>query len=209
MANLSNNDIGRLRADVVIADKTVEQYIIFNINEQEYGVSIMAVREIRGWTQENKLPGMPAYVRGVINLRGIVIPIIDLRVRFGGAITDTTKTHVVIVMQVGNSLKGVLVDAISDIVTIPIDEIKLPPETESDTLETRCVSGLYTPEGRIIALLGVADICSMANVQIPAICHDTEGKQPSAIAVGAPIAERPPHRTGRAGFPHPVPTLGV
>ncbi len=167
MASLSNDDIAALRTDIVIADTTIEQYIIFTINEQEYGVSIMAVREIRGWTQENRLPGLPSYIRGVINLRGTVIPIIDLRARFGGASTETTKTHVVIVMQVGQSLKGVLVDAISDILPIPREQIKPAPEMDNDTLETRCVSGLYTPEGRIIALLGVAEICRAADGNHP------------------------------------------
>ena len=160
MANLSTDDVAALRADMVVAGSSVEQFIIFNINEQEYGVSIMAVREIRGWTQEAKLPNLPPYVRGVINLRGAVIPIIDLRTRFGGNLTDASKTHVVIVMQVGDGLKGVLVDAISDILPIPRDQIKPAPEMDGDSLESHYVTGLYTPEGRIIALLGVSDICA-------------------------------------------------
>ena len=175
MASLSNADIAKLRTDIVVADHSVEQYIIFTINEQEYGVSIMEVREIRGWTQEHKLPNLPPYIRGVINLRGIVIPIIDLRARFGERTTETTKTHVVIVMQVGDNLKGVLVDAISDILPIPSDQIKPAPETESDTLEARCVSGLYTPEGRIIALLDVADICSSGHHHALAIEAHRDG----------------------------------
>ncbi|CAK0754553.1 purine-binding chemotaxis protein CheW [Azospirillaceae bacterium] len=169
MASLSADDVAGLSAGLVIADTSVEQYIIFTINEQEYGVSIMAVREIRGWTPENKLPNLPPYIRGVINLRGTVIPIIDLRARFGGHVTESTKTHVVIVMQVGDSLKGVLVDAISDILPIPRDQIKPAPEMESDTPEAHYVSGLYTPEGRIIALLGVTDICSTAPHHAPAL----------------------------------------
>ncbi|CAK0759071.1 Chemotaxis protein CheW [Azospirillaceae bacterium] len=160
MASLSATEISTLGTDLVVADVSVVQYIIFTIDDQEYGLNIMAVREIRGWTPENKLPNLPSYVRGVINLRGTVIPIIDLRARFGGHATETTKIHVVIVMQVGSELKGVLVDAISDILPIPRDQIKPAPEMEGGTLENRYVSGLYTPEGRIIALLDVADICS-------------------------------------------------
>jgi purine-binding chemotaxis protein CheW len=187
MANLSTDDIADFRTDIVIADNSVEQYIIFTINEQEYGVSIMGVREIRGWTQENKLPGLPPYIRGVINLRGIVIPIIDLRARFGGATTDTTKTHVVIVMQIGDHLKGVLVDAISDILPIPRDQIKPAPEMEYDTRESRFVSGLYTPEGRIIALLGVAGICATAHHHIPAI--EAHGDDDHSSHEGGSITE--------------------
>ena len=160
MANLSTRDLAALQhADVAVTETAIEQYIIFTIDEQEYGVGIMAVREIRGWTQESRLPNLPSHIRGIINLRGTVIPIIDLRARFGGNMTETTKTHVVIVMQVGDAMNGVLVDAISDILPIPSDQINPAPEMD-DTPEARCVSGLYTPEGRIIALLGVADICS-------------------------------------------------
>ena len=185
MASLSKEDIATLRTEIVIADASVEQYIIFTINEQEYGVSVMAVREIRGWTPENKLPNLPPYVRGVINLRGTVIPIIDLRTRFGGSTTETTKTHVVIVMQVGDSLKGVLVDTISDILPIPRDQIKPAPEMDGDTLEAHYVSGLYTPEGRIIALLGVADICSTVLHPVHALEAPGEDR-PSAGALAAP-----------------------
>lgn len=158
--NLSAGDTVAPRAEIVMSDASVEQFIIFNINDQEYGVNIMAVREIRGWTPENRLPNLPSYVRGVITLRGTVIPIIDLRTRFGGSLTDATRTHVVIVMQVGESLKGVLVDAISDILPIPRDQIKPVPELDTDRREGHYVTGLYTPEGRIIALLGIGDICA-------------------------------------------------
>lgn len=164
MASLSISDIAAARAEIGIADDGIAQYIIFTIDGQEYGVCVMAVREIRGWTQENKLPNLPPYVRGVINLRGTVIPIIDLRARFGGAATETSKTHVVIVVQVGDGLKGVLVDAISDILPIPHDHIKPAPEMAGDRPGSHFVSGLYTPEGRIIALLEIADICATAGL---------------------------------------------
>ncbi|MEI8395682.1 MAG: chemotaxis protein CheW [Rhodospirillaceae bacterium] len=156
----SARDISELRTDIVVADNTIEQFIIFTINDQEYGVSIMAVREIRGWTPESKLPNLPPHVRGVINLRGVVIPIIDLRARFGVQGSEAGKTHVVIVMQIENTLTGILVDAISDILPIPRDQIKPSPAMDSDTPEGRYVDGLYTPEGRIIALLDVATICA-------------------------------------------------
>ena len=183
MAALSTDDLAALRSDIVIADNSVEQFIIFTINGQEYGIGIMAVREIRGWTQEAKLPNLPPHVRGVINLRGTVIPIIDLRLRFGGALTDASKTHVVIVTQIGDTLKGILVDAISDIVPIPRDEIKPAPEMGGDQLDAHFVSGLYTPEGRIIALLGVSDICSYSPLHPVAIEHHGDGGLSSGMAL--------------------------
>ncbi|MEI6986081.1 MAG: chemotaxis protein CheW [Rhodospirillaceae bacterium] len=184
MASLSQNEVTKLRTENVAIAPSIEQYIIFTINEQEYGISIMAVREIRGWTQENRLPNLPHYIRGVINLRGVVIPIIDLRTRFGGSLTDATKIHVVIVMQVGENFKGVLVDAISDIVSIPCDQIKPAPGIEWDTAEAHYVSGLYTPEGRIIALLSVTDICSTVHHHLTAIESHGSHSSPETILTG-------------------------
>src|SRR4051794_40786190 len=86
-----------------------EQYVTFTVGSEEYGVNILSVREIRGWTAETKLPNMPDYVRGVVNLRGIIIPIFDLRARFGGGQTQVSRRHVVVVLQVGERTRGVLV----------------------------------------------------------------------------------------------------
>jgi len=153
-------DIAVLRNDVVVATDSVRQYIIFTIDGQEYGISIMDVREIRGWTPENKLPNLPAYVRGVINLRGTVIPIIDLRARFGVGTSEAGKYHVVIITQVGERTSGLLVDAISDILPIPDDQLKPAPNLDRGAASAHYIDELFTPEGRIIALLDVAHVCA-------------------------------------------------
>ncbi|ANC93154.2 chemotaxis protein CheW [Azospirillum humicireducens] len=134
---------------------TEEQYVTFTVGSEEYGVNILAVREIRGWTPESRLPNLPDYVRGVINLRGIIIPIFDLRARFGGGPTQVTKRHVVVVMQVGERTRGILVDAISDILAIGHDAIKPPPDVDSGLVDAEYLSGLYTAENRMVTLLNV------------------------------------------------------
>lgn len=150
------SDVIRPAQSAVVDDHRVEQYIIFSIDQQEYGVSVSVVREIRGWIPEKRLPNLPLYVRGVINLRGTVIPIVDLRARFGDGATETTKTHVVIIIESGDSLKGLLVDAILDILPIPHTQIKPAPDMAGEALDAHYLDGLYTPEDRIIALLGVS-----------------------------------------------------
>ncbi len=149
--------LGSIRGDVVAAANTnEEQYVTFTVGNEEYGVNILSVREIRGWTPESRLPNLPDYVRGVINLRGIIIPIFDLRARFGGGTTEVTKRHVVVVVQVGERTRGILVDAISDILAITHDQIKPPPTLESTMVESQYLSGLFTAENRMVTLLDVA-----------------------------------------------------
>lgn len=132
-----------------------EQYVTFTVGDEEYGISILAVREIRGWTQESRLPNLPEFVRGVINLRGIIIPIFDLRARFGGGATEVTRRHVVVVVQVGERTRGILVDAISDILAIGPSDIKPPPDLDTTLVDTQFLSGLYTADNRMVTLLNI------------------------------------------------------
>ncbi len=103
------------------------QLIAFSIGEQTYGVEITTVREIRAWNGATPLPNTREFVRGVINLRGTIVPIFDLRARFGEGVTSPTKNHVVVVMSVGDKWVGILVDAVSDILTVSKDEIHNVP----------------------------------------------------------------------------------
>ena len=149
--------LGSIRGEIVVATHSKEeQYVTFTVGNEEYGVNILSVREIRGWTPESRLPNLPDYVRGVINLRGIIIPIFDLRARFGGGITEVTKRHVVVVVQVGERTRGILVDAISDILAISQDQIRPAPTMETGMIESQYLSGLFTADDRMVTLLDVA-----------------------------------------------------
>ncbi len=134
---------------------TEEQYVTFTVGDEEYGIKILSVREIRGWTPESRLPNLPDFVRGVVNLRGVIIPIFDLRARFGGGATEVTKRHVVVVIQIGERTRGILVDAISDIVTVSRDQIQPPPDVETGMINAQYLSGLYTGADRMVTILNV------------------------------------------------------
>ncbi len=151
------------------AGSEVRQFITFTVGTEEYGVGILAVREIRGWTQENKLPNQPPHVRGIINLRGTIIPILDLRARFGGGMTEATKTHVVIVIQVGETARGLLVDAISDILTISREQIKPVPAMEVGEAQAAYLTGLFTIEQRMVTLLDVARLFAAEALDLGAV----------------------------------------
>ncbi|WP_425543206.1 chemotaxis protein CheW [Brevundimonas olei] len=135
---------------------TDRELIAFRIGEQEFCVDIMSVREIRGWTPATPLPRSPAYMKGVINLRGVVLPIIDLGARFGLATTEPTEPterHVIMVAHVGARLVGLLVDAVSDIVQLSDAAIQPTPDVASDQVKS-FVKGIFAVEGgRMISLI--------------------------------------------------------
>src|SRR5438067_1838812 len=97
---------------------TARQLITCTLGSSEYGIDIMAVQEIKGWTAPTSIPQAPDWVRGVINLRGVIVPILDLRARFGMAPTLPTPMHVVVIIQAAGRTMGILVDAVSDIIAI-------------------------------------------------------------------------------------------
>ena len=130
------------------------ELISFRIGAQEFCVDIMEVREIRGWTPATALPQAPAYVRGVINLRGAVLPIVDLGARLGLGTADPTARHVIIVAQVQNQVVGLLVDAVSDILTVTDEEIQPTPDVASEMVRT-FVRGLLAIDGRMVSFISL------------------------------------------------------
>lgn len=138
-------------ADGQVAEGNSMQLIAFSIGDQIYGVEITTVREIRAWNGATSLPNTRAYVVGVINLRGTIVPIFDLRARFGEGKTSPTKNHVVVVMSVGEKWVGILVDAVSDILTIQRDEIHTVPEGNS--IDTELLNGIITHDSQMVGLI--------------------------------------------------------
>ena len=141
--------------DTVVSPSTRElELIAFRIGQQEFCVDIMSVREIRGWVPATPLPRSPPFVRGVINLRGAVLPILDLAARLGLQPPEPTARHVIIVAQVGSQVIGVLVDAVSDIITVDESTIQPPPELASDRVRA-FVQGLLAIESRMVSLISL------------------------------------------------------
>jgi purine-binding chemotaxis protein CheW len=137
------------------------QLISFAIGDDQYGVDIMAVREIKGWTEITHLPKQPDYVRGVLNLRGIIVPIIDLRCRFGQGLTEATALHIVIIVQIGTKPIGLLADRVLDIVSLDQSQIQPVPRI-AQASRVEFLSGLVTIEGAMIALIDLPNLLSLA-----------------------------------------------
>ncbi|MBC6981618.1 chemotaxis protein CheW [Caulobacter sp. 17J80-11] len=130
------------------------ELISFRIGEQEFCVDIMSVREIRGWTPATPLPRSPAFMKGVINLRGAVLPIVDLGARLGLKTAEPTARHVIMVVRIGERTVGLLVDAVSDIIELTDDQVQPTPDVACDQVKT-FVKGLFAVEGRMVSLIAL------------------------------------------------------
>ncbi|HEY4403951.1 MAG TPA: chemotaxis protein CheW [Xanthobacteraceae bacterium] len=154
------------------------EFISFSIGEEQYGVDIMAVREIKGWTEITHLPRQPDYVRGVLNLRGVMVPIIDLRCRFGQGKTEATPLHIVIVVQVDTRLIGLLADRVLDILAFEATRIQPVPQIARSS-RIDFLSGLVTIDGTMIALVDLPNLLS-EQVTAADAANNKPGSAPAA-----------------------------
>ena len=145
-------------SDASASDGVIE-FISFSIGEDQYGVAIMSVREIKGWSGVTHLPKQPDYVRGVLNLRGVMVPIIDLRCRFGQGLTDASAMHVVIIVQIGDKVVGLLADRVLDIVSFEASKIQKVPSV-GGAEQADFLSGLITIDDAMIALIDLEHLLS-------------------------------------------------
>lgn len=141
---------------ILSSDKR-QELIAFRVGSQEFCVDIMSVREIRGWTPATPLPHAQKFMRGVINLRGTVLPIIDLSARLGFGFTTPEARHVIIVVRTDDQEVGLLVDAVCDILSVTEDMLQPTPSVASNTVKS-FIRGILAVEGRMIGLVGLERI---------------------------------------------------
>lgn len=157
-----------------VGDKTAntnmlaEQFLTFIMAGEEYGVDILTVQEIRGWESVTPIPNSPPHVKGVINLRGTIVPIIDLRLRFGLDNVDYGPMTVVIVMKVesarGKRIMGIVVDAVSDVYSLSIQDVRGAPDL-GDHVNTSYIKGLVSVDGKMVILLDINELLGSDNLE--------------------------------------------
>ena len=139
------------------AESGAAQYLTFVCAGEEYGIDILRVQEIKGWDGVTRVPYSPPYLLGVMNLRGVIVPVIDLRSRFGLPKRAADSSTVVVVVRVrgerGEKTAGIVVDAVSEVYSIPRDALKPTPELAGAS--SACVSGLATVSGKMVMLLDI------------------------------------------------------
>jgi purine-binding chemotaxis protein CheW len=143
-----------------LAHAPLTELLTFRLVDQDYALDIMSVREIRGWTRTTPLPHAPSYMCGVINLRGTVLPVMDLADRLGLPAQEKSDRNVIIVVKQGDAMTGLLVDAVSDIVALTPDDLQPPPDM-SPGLAPNVVSALTLLDDRMIRILDLAETVSV------------------------------------------------
>lgn len=145
------------------ADPDAEQYLTFILADEEYGVDILRVQEIKGWDSVTPIPNTPAYIKGVINLRGTIVPIVDLRQRFSMAEIEYGPMTVVIVLKIEcddrDRIMGIVVDAVSDVYDVNSEEMKPAPDFGS-VVNIEFVKGLATVAEKMIIILDIDHLLS-------------------------------------------------
>ena len=147
----------------VLQEKAVqaneEQFLTFRLDGQEYGISILKVQEIKGWDKMTPIPNSPPYVKGVLNLRGVIVPVFDLRLRFGLPETVRDAFTVIIVVNIGGRMAGIVVDAVSDVINVSPEQQCAAPEYEGQQ-NREFIKGLAQVDDKLLILL---DIDRMVN----------------------------------------------
>ncbi len=131
-----------------------QEYLSFKLGAEEYGIDILKVQEIRGYEPPTRLANVPDYVKGVVNLRGTIVPIVDLRIKFCLDSAEYNDFTVVIILSVSGRVLGVVVDGVSDVLTLGADQIKPKPEF-SAAVDADHIVGLGTVDGRMLILIDI------------------------------------------------------
>lgn len=146
-----------------IVDADTQQFLTFKLAGEEYGVGILSVQEIRGWSAVTAIPHSPSWLLGVINLRGVVVPVIDLRLKFNYAKAEYNEFTVVIILNLKERVVGVVVDGVSDVITLTPEQIKPAPSLGNNT-DTSHIIGFGTLDERMRILMDVEKLMASADL---------------------------------------------
>jgi purine-binding chemotaxis protein CheW len=141
------------------------ELLTFTLGGEEYGIDILKVQEIRGYDAVTTIVNAPAFIKGVINLRGIIIPIVDMRIKFKLGNISYDATTVVIILNIANRVVGIVVDGVSDVITLKTEQIKPAPEFGS-SLDTQYLLGLGTVEERMIILVDIERLMTSRDMEL-------------------------------------------
>ena len=159
----STNDMSDI-TDKINAEGDGTQFLTFILDNEAYGVEILRVQEIKGWTPVTRIPNTPEYMQGVLNLRGTIVPIVDMRMRFNLQRVEYTPITVIIVLSVksenGERVIGLVVDSVSDVIDVNAKDIKATPDFGT-TLNTEFINGLATSAENMVMLLDVDKLLSV------------------------------------------------
>ena len=157
-----HNQSGTAVAD---EDQVASEFLTFTLGAEEYAIDILKVQEIRGYETPTLIANAPVFIKGVINLRGIIVPIVDLRIKFNLSNVEYTPFTVVVILNVAGRVVGVVVDSVSDVISLLPGQIRPAPDF-SATFDTRYIRGLATQEGRMLIVTDIEQLMSSRDMEL-------------------------------------------
>lgn len=151
------------------------QFLTFQLGDELYGVDILRVQEIKGYTTVTKIPNTPPHIKGVLNLRGTIVPIVELRTKFGMPTIDYTMFTVIVVVVVKEKIMGLVVDAVSDVLNIDKKDIQPPPQF-GDKVDVSFLNGIGKSAEKLVALLDMDRLLSDGDLQDMALAAASGSK---------------------------------
>lgn len=141
------------------------ELLTFTLGSEEYGIDILKVQEIRGYDAVTTIANAPEFIKGVINLRGIIVPIVDMRIKFHLGKIEYDEFTVVIILNVANRVVGIVVDGVSDVIALTVEQLKPAPEF-SASLDTQYILGLGTVDERMIIVMDIEKLLSSRDMEL-------------------------------------------
>ncbi|ENC55639.1 cheW-like domain protein [Escherichia coli P0299917.4] len=145
---------GMTNVTKLASEPSGQEFLVFTLGDEEYGIDILKVQEIRGYDQVTRIANTPAVIKGVTNLRGVIVPIVDLRIKFSQVDVDYNDNTVVIVLNLGQRVVGIVVDGVSDVLSLTAEQIRPAPEF-AVTLSTEYLTGLGALGDRMLILVNI------------------------------------------------------
>lgn len=170
---------GVLPTDIDAASEERE-FLTFRLGDEEYGVDILKVQEIRSYDTVTKLPAAPDFIKGVINLRGTIVPIVDMRLRFKMEEARYDEFTVMIMLNVNERVVGLVVDGVSDVITLNKEQIRPAPEINAGALDTRFITGLGAVEDRLLILVDIEGLMGSEGMALTAAA--AESAEPAPVS---------------------------
>jgi purine-binding chemotaxis protein CheW len=165
-------DIAQTGGDPADEGGLAQEYLTFTLGPEEYAIDILKVQEIRGYEQPTTIANAPAFIKGVINLRGTIVPVVDLRIKFQVGKADYTPFTVVIILNIASRIVGIVVDGVSDVISLRPDQVRPAPEFAA-SVDTRYIEGLGTLDERMLIVVDITRLMLSSEMALVEEAADT------------------------------------
>lgn len=155
--------MGAMEKMDALASSNAREYLTFRLDQEEYGIDILKVQEIRGYEPPTRVANAPSFIKGVVNLRGTIVPIVDMRLKFNCSKAEYNTFTVVIILNLGSRIVGIVVDSVSDVMELPPENLKAAPDIDS-VIDSSSVLGLGSLGDRMLILLDIERLMSGADM---------------------------------------------